>query len=375
MIDAKNTIFIYNFMLMFVEALVLLYLGQGARSEKQNDRRKKLFIVLVAAQWILISGLRAAWVGSDTINYLNNFKKHCKLPWETVFTNFYKFYIEGDESQFFEPGFVLFERVVGIFSNDLIWYQFAIALVFMPLFGKFLYKNSDDPFLSFLVYSGFMYFMFSLTGYRQVISCAIGIFIGYEFIKKRNFWMFLFVIAIAYTVHKSIITFFPFYFLANKKITQRYLTVVIIMAIVLLVFRNQAFGLLKSVVGYDEYAQIDAGAPVNFTILLAILVTAALIQRKFIIYRDESPVVTHCYNGILMMCMTIFAAFVNPTAMRVVYNYGFFLLLFVPKLAQSFSKQNDKFMVYSIIIAVFAFFIITNAKPYQFYWEYGGYRY
>ncbi len=369
---ATNNIFIYNILLDLLWAWIFLYMNSNSRSEERKRKNKKIFCILASVQWILISGLRAEWVGNDTINYLDNFMRHKDLPWSTVFDNFYKFYVEKDPSIYFEPGFILYERIVGIFTDSPIVYNFSIAIVFMSTFGRFIYKNSSDPFISFMIYAGFLYFMFSLTGYRQVLSVAISIFIGYEYIKERKFFKFMLCVLIGATLHKSALVFSIFYFMANKKITKKYIVFVCLTSVGFIVLRGTMFNIVTALVGYD-YKEISVGTPTTFAALLGVIMLVSIVLYKKTFELDKTGYIQHYYNGLFIAAMGLFAAFVNPTALRLVYNFMFMLLLLVPRLMDTFVGAKNRLIAYSVLAAVFLFYIFTNTTPYHFFWEYRGY--
>ncbi len=371
--SATNTIFIVNILLDILWAWIFLYMNNNSRTEERKRKNKKIFCILASLQWILISGLRAEWVGNDTINYLGNFKAHCDMEWSKVFGNFLKYYAPGgDPSQHFEPGYVLFERIVGIFTQSGIGLNFAVAIVFMSAFGRFIYKNSTDPFVSYMIYSGFLYFMFSLTGYRQVLSVAVSILIGYEYIKERKFFKFMICILIGAMLHKSALIFTVFYFLANKKITKSYIAVVCIASIGFLVFRGPMFNLVTALVGYD-YEAISSGTPTTFAALLAIIMVVSIVLYKKVFEIDTTGYAQHYYNGLFIAAMGLFAAFVNPTALRVVYNFMFLMLLLVPRLLDTFVGAKNRLIAYGVLVAIFIYYIFTTTTPYHFFWEYRGY--
>lgn len=369
---ATNSIFIYNILLDLLWAWIFLYMNSNSRSEERKRKNKKIFCILASVQWILISGLRAEWVGNDTINYLDNFMRHKDLPWSTVFDNFYKFYVEKDPSIYFEPGFILYERIVGIFTDSPIVYNFSIAIVFMSAFGRFIYKNSSDPFISFMIYAGFLYFMFSLTGYRQVLSVAVSILIGYEYIKERKFFKFMICVLIGATLHKSALVFSVFYFMANKKITKKYIAFVCLTSVSFIVLRGPMFNIVTALVGYD-YKEISVGTPTTFAALLGVIMLVSIVLYKKTFELDKTGYVQHYYNGLFIAAMGLFAAFVNPTALRLVYNFMFMLLLLVPRLMDTFVGAKNRLIAYSVLSAVFLFYIFTNTTPYHFFWEYRGY--
>lgn len=362
-------IFLLNYILMVIAAGYYIYRSDYSRSNNIEFilRGRKKFIFVVCVLWILISGLRADVVGSDTLNYMQNFDSHKNLPWSTVFTNFYRYYIEGDESQYFEPGYVLFERLAGTFVKTHEGYKFVVAIIFMGSMGRFVYKNSENPFLSFLLYDGLFYNMFSLTGYRQVISVSIGILWAYEFLKKRKPVQFFLLVLLASTIHKSTLFFGVFYFISQKKINIKYVGICAVVIAVMIVARNQIFMFVKDLVGYDQYGVEGGYTQANFLFMFSVLTALCVWRYRYII--DEHPEARIYYNGLIMSWFMIPFAMVSPTSMRLVYDFGFQLMFLLPLVVKSFPEKKDKIIIYMAIVIVFAYFIAVKTPPYIFFWE------
>lgn len=362
-------IFLLNYILMLIEAAILIYNPKYKDNSNREDelRRKKKFIILVCCQWILISGLRADLVGNDTINYMRHFDMHSQLSWNTVLSNFYNYYIEGDESLEFEPGFILFEKVLSVFTDNHEVYKFVVAIIFMGSMGRFVYKNSKNPLLSFLLYDGLFYNMFSLTGYRQVISVAIGIFWGYEFVKKRKPIPFFILLLIAATFHKSTLFFAVFYFISQKKLTKIYVIGAIITIMVMIVLRNPLFNLVKGIAGYDQYEGMENVNQTNFLLMFSVLVILCIWRYRYII--PKHPDAKIYYNGLIMSGAMIPLAMASPTSMRLVYDFAFQLMFLLPLVIDSFPKNKDRALIYLAMLTVFGYFIAVKTPAYIFFWQ------
>lgn len=353
---------------MLFEATILLYKPQTDLnvSAEEIQIKKKYFIILQCIQWILISCLRSDFVGSDTINYTRIFEIHANISWKECFESFKAFFLEENYDRF-EPGYILFEKLVSLIWNNQGFYKFVIAAIFMNSLGRFIYKNSDDPFLAFLLYSGLFYNMFSLTGYRQVLSVTIGIFWAYEYIKQRKFVKFLILVLLAAMIHKSTLIFIVFYFISRKEITTSYVIVSILAIIGMVAFRNQLFGFVKVIVGYDEFGIESGFSQRNFLLLFTILSIVSLWRCPYVL--KSCPEAKVYYNGLIMSAAMIPFAMVSPTSMRLVYDFGFMFMLLVPKVFHSFSDKRDTLIAYACSILIFGFFVATKAVPYEFFWQ------
>ncbi len=362
-------IFFINFMLMLVEAWRLLYAPRRKKdvSETEVQTKKKIFVILQCIQWILISTLRSDAVGADTSNYARIFEEHSELSWRECFDYFKTFYIDARATYEFEPGFVLFEKLVSSIWYNQTFYKFVVAVIFMSSLGRFVYKNSDDPFIAFMLYSGLFYNMFSLTGYRQVLSVAIGILWAYEYVKKRKFFRFLILVLLGSMLHKTTLVFIVFYFICRKKITVLYGFFSTITIMTMIIFRYPLFNIVKGFVGYDEFGFGEGFTQRNFLLLFTVLSILAVWRYRHV--AKEFAEANVYYNGLIMSAAMIPFAMVSPTSMRLVYDFAFMLMLLVPKVYHSFSDEQDRAIAYGGSILVFGFFVATKSIPYEFFWQ------
>ena len=209
--------------------------------------------------------------------------------------------------------------------------------------------------------------MFSLTGYRQVLSVAIGIFWGYEMIKKRKLIAFTLLILIAGTLHKSTVFFFVFYFISQFKLSKKYVFTVAFVVVICIIGRVTIFNMIKGIVGYDQYGSDNGFQQKNFLLLLIMFTCVAIWRYKYII--KVEPKAKVYYNGLIMSFLLFPIAMVDPSGMRLVYDFAFFLMLLLPLIMKSFPLRNDKRIAYAVIITMFAYFVLTKTPKYLYYWQ------
>ena len=77
-----------------------------------------------------------------------------------------------------------------IFSKDYQVFLVFIAVVFMGLMARWIYKNSSMPEISFVIFSTIFYAFFAVTGHRQTLATALIFFLGYEFAKEKKWFRF-----------------------------------------------------------------------------------------------------------------------------------------------------------------------------------------
>jgi transmembrane protein EpsG len=321
---------------------------------------------LASLNWILLSGLRHISIGADTYVYkVYNFDISGNRTWDEIFNSFWV-YFKG-ESLSVEPGYRMFERVIQIFTSNYQVYLIVIAIVFTVSLGKWIYKNSREPLISFLLYSVLFYSFFAITGHRQTIATALVLLIGYERIKKKQLFVFLGLVVVAFTIHKSAIAFLPFYFLANKKITKNYLITMLAIFPVIFFLRFQLMSLLVNIVGYESYLfQYEGAGTWTFTLILLLVFGVTVWKHKTIL--STNPRAIHYVNALILAVFLTPLTFINPSAMRVVQYYSLFLMLLIPDIILSFNKK-ERVIVYYVATGLLLLLFIRNNPSYLFFWQ------
>lgn len=352
------TMYLVNIAFLIIWAILLF-------QKKVSSTNKKIFVTIASLQWIFLSGLRHISIGPDTYNYSNLFNEVQYQSWNQLFENFYNILFLGAYGK--DPGYELFEKFVQIFTSNYQIYLVIIAIIFTVPLGIWIYKNSSEPLISFLIYSCLFYSFFAITGHRQTIATALVVFIGYKFIKERKFWPFLLLVLVAFTIHKSAVSFFPFYFIANKKITKRYLTIVVAIIPVLFVLRHQTMVMLGTFTGYEIYInQFEGAGTWIFTAVLLIVTIVTIWRRKVML--KNNPQVTHYINALIMAFAFVPLTFVNPSVMRIVQYFSLFIMLLIPEIIKSFSKR-ERIIVYYVAATLLIVLFAKNNPQYLFFWQ------
>lgn len=362
-------IFVVNYILTIVWGIVFLYSSGPDISQKTKLWNRKRFIVIVCLQWVLISSLRADIVGADTINYVKLFDKHAQWSWNSIFrslrTNYLKSIAAGSDE--YEPGYIFLEKLISTISTNHAFYKFVIAAIWMGFLGRYLYRNSEDPCVSFIIYSGLFYNLFSLTGHRQTVSAAIGVLYAFEFIKERKLVPFVVCVMISAFFHRSTLALLPFYFLARKRITISYIRFIVGIVGIMIIFRDRIFDYVKRASGYSQYSGTYGFAQRTFIFILLLLTIVLLYARNRILNCHKDSLIY--FNGLIFAWAMVPFAMVSPTSMRLVYDFGLVIMLIVPAYLNSIEDHATRRIIRFVIIAVFAYFVIMRTPEYYFFWQ------
>lgn len=182
--------------------------GMNVQSLKSH---RIMFCVIASVSWGLLSALRHVSIGADTIAYEMSFNRVLHVPiqelWSRVVTTYFtKTLIYKD------PGYNLLVKLLQYISKDPRFLLFFIAVLLFTSMGIWIYRNSQMPYVSYLLFSTLFFGFYAFTGHRQTIATALVVFVGHELIRKRKLMPYLILMLLASTIHKSCLCYLPAYF-------------------------------------------------------------------------------------------------------------------------------------------------------------------
>ena len=330
-----------------------------------SDKNKKAYCGIVAFQWVLISGLRHWTIGADTYSYYKSFVNVKDLSWGKAFDNLFGYLFKGYEVK--DPGYYIFQKFFRLFTTDYQLFLVLIACIFTITMAVWIYRYSDDPLFSFVLYSTLFYEFFALTGHRQTIATALVVFWGYKYIKERKLIKFAGIALVAFVIHKSSIVFVPFYFLANVSITPLYIAIAFIAIGCLFIAGESLYGVVVKNLGFNEEYLVDytKGGAETYSILLIALCIAILFGYSFYKKHDAQKA-THIFNATLLTLGSTLLVFKNQGFMRIQQYYALFLMISIPEFLKLFDHKSKK-LVYALFIIILIAYVVLKNPTYKFY--------
>lgn len=351
------TVYLANIALMTV-----FYLSKN--SLKNVKDKKAFFCVTAMLQWIVLSGFRDITVGADTIAYkIYLFNVTMRRSWQSLFENLINITIRGMSGK--DPGYPLLEKAFQMFSHNYQLWLVAIAIIFTVPLACWIYKNSKNPYISFVIYSCLFYSFFAITGHRQTIATGVVVFACEPLVKKRKLVPFLIMVLLMSTVHKSCLVYVLYYFLYNKKITDRYVVAVIAAMLAGFVFKNQMFRIFSDTSGYT-YETFESTGSYTFSFFYIAVMIVAFWFKKDILAKN--PEANHIYNGMILGMIFLPLTFINPAMMRVVQYFSVNVMLMVPEIIDLFDGK-EKRIITALCVCMLTLLLVKNHPYYKFFWQ------
>lgn len=218
-------------MLFYFGIYIVLLLIAFWDFQYPSKKGKLIFFIPIIIFFIIIGGLR--WnTGNDWLPYYRYFEY---FDWDTYYSK-----------ATFEPGYSQLTRLVIALGGDYTVFLIVYTILLVGLRSFFLYRHVNSILLACLLYYGNNLFDFAAT--RQWLGISI-LLLSIPFIIKRKFIPFLVIMLIAMSVHLSLITFLPAYFIFHKK-WSTFSQVTILLLCVVIGYTGVFAGLMSTITSW-----------------------------------------------------------------------------------------------------------------------------
>lgn len=209
----------------------------------QDEKSRKLCVILCGALLVLVAGLRSADVGIDTPRYVNYYLEYGRNSYAELWA------LHKD------PVFFVFGKLLYmIYGENYTLYLLTIAIFFQIPISKLIYDHSPNLLLSHLLFMAMGYFYFSMTGIRQTLAMAAACW-GFILLLKDSWIKAVVAVLIGSLFHRSGLVFLLGIFMAGRKITYK---TVIMYAAVTILFIMEGQGIITTFLDLGaEYIEDD----------------------------------------------------------------------------------------------------------------------
>ena len=352
-----------------IEYLLIVFCGILYRSKKINGR---IFVIVSFLSMALLLALRANSVGEDTKHFIDIFNYSQHISWDKallsgVDVTYSVVYSVALKVEF---GFVILNKIIGLFTNDGQWFVAIVAFITCFLFGEFILDNSKDVFFSTYVFLCESLFMSSFNLMRQMLALSIAIQ-AYTLMKKEKTKCAVMVILLASCFHRAVLVWLfliLFMKIKNKKKAIKYAAVGLVLINLLMPVIHKIITIF--IPRYASYFTINYWETSigNIAILWMIeIVICALLYRKKLDDDNYIPIISSIfYLGFEFMGITM--TFLS----RIALNFRTLLLLVFPQAEALFtcnSKKIYRFGIMIILAMLYFSYANTSARLYSFFWN------
>lgn len=327
------------------------YLG-----EEVYEARAHLFMAIVTfAVIIFFAGARTHV--ADTTTYIKIFNAY------PLFQNAHDIIFDSNVR---EPGFRLFSILIKTYVSDnyTVWLSIIAVIsgicVMLPL-----YKYSCNFGVSAFLFMASCQFTWMFNGMRQFLVAAI-IFSCTGLILKNRALLYIIIVCILSTIHKSAFILIPMYFIAQGEPWNKRTLLFIGCIILAMLFTSKFTNLLTDVVEQTDYASSvnefkatdDGTSPIRI-LVESIPIIMAFIYRN-IIKNKLTPIIKLSINMSLIASGLYIISKVASSGIllgRLPIYFSMYNLILLPWLLNNiFEKKEKNLLYYMMILCYIAFF-------------------
>lgn len=344
-------------------AYTVFILIMGYFTDMTDNNARKRYLLISSIILILISGLRSYYIGSgDTSRYAAMFFEYTNMTYKEIFENIGK-----------DPIYHIFTVFLSkIFGVNFQYVLICIATIYICSYDKLVYRESPNLLISFIVLISMDFFSFSMHGIRQGLAITF-IMLSYFPLKDRKLLKFLLLVGIATCFHKTAIIFAIAYPFCQMEFNKKTLAMYVVFIVFMLVFGNNIIrNFTLDMAEYDErllyYAYTVKSLSMAGFIQLCMFMSLVLINLRNFRNKDNeaSILITLLALAIVFQTFAIFIA----EMFRVAMYFSIFLVILVPRLLKTYSKDTGRWLSILLCAALlYYFFSVPHKLEYDFYWN------
>ena len=352
-------------MSIYILLIFFLIIGYVILANSKLNNYKKVYCIIVVIILILVAGLRdrtLCIIDTDQV-YIPAFENARVMNLESLINLYDK-----------DALFFFFTRMFALFIENPQIYIFILSIPLNVFVGYLIYKESNSPILSFIMYLALNFYgTFSFTILRQGIAMSF-LILAYFQIKNKKLLKFIIFVLIASAFHQTALIFLASYPLSNMKIGIKQFAFILSGFLIAMIFKNQLLSIILQFLQANRY-QFYADRDVTLS-LTSFLINCIILGVCYYLANDkinEKREYIIQYN--LLIIGTFISAFTNviAEAYRLSMNFTIFSIILLPNLIQKLSNKTRKTVYFAALIFFIAYFFgisLYNAAivPYKTFW-------
>lgn len=340
----------YIILLMLLTILTIVF-NKLKYFDKLKQNKKYINIIFVILTLFLI--VRAPEVGLDYENYGKIFEYAHE-----------KSFVELLTFERHELGFKYYNKIISMIFNNYSFFLAVTSIVSIAGIYYYIKDNSKNYISSILIFVTFNYYAFLFSILRQAIAMSILLF-SIKYIKEKKVYKFLILVVLAALFHKTALIFLPMYFIANIKISRKYLIIYLSAIAIIAVSGKYLLNLIFEYVYKPSTLEAVSGQGIKMLILLVGLAIFAYCQQEKLLKQDKNNQIY--INSIFMAGLIQSIAPVFSLAHRAVMYYSIAMIVLIPNIIETFENKKIKMAVeitmYVVLILYFCY-TTTNLIEY-----------
>lgn len=297
-------------------------------------KNKKTFCIVISLQLFLILALRnTAMVDVDIPVYDKAFQIIRDISFPNLLSETGFFILRGFVG--FEGGYVLFNWLISHIGIGFHGFLVICGAINCVSVGRFIYKYSDNPLLSFSIFIAFDMYTYCFFILRQSLALSI-ILWAVPFMLERKRLKAMLIILLASSFHLTASIIIPLLFVFDKPITRNKFIFVSLIGIFLtfvspFIYNN----IISKILIYFKVGHTDVHFQLNnYVILISIFAILIFTFIDFRIFDDKSLNLV-CWGFLLLFLVEPFAM-CNEVFARSTELYTIFIVILIPEIIRRY---------------------------------------
>lgn len=313
-------------------------------STYQGYGKRKNYIFLMTAIHLFFCGFRYQFLSGDLIKYNTAFRHMGE----------YSYFSDAVLNEWQNTGFLWLMKFFSDKTGNYQLFLFFLAVVTIVLPSIVIYKYSTKPWLSYLVWNCFtFYVLYGFIAIKQGLAMAI-LMLSVICIFESKPVLFLIFTLIAGFFHFPALVFLPAYFVANRKVNFRMIILYFVFAAIVFAFRDEIVSFMGSLYYDDTEFVMRKNGVGGRTIVIVLILAAGYILKGL---REKR--FSQLFNLIVISAiLQMFSVFSNVFT-RLADYYLQFLILYIPDIFYKDPKTEIRSDVAGPILC-----FDSRSKPY-----------
>lgn len=346
--------------------IIVLGLCYQAFNSGTGHNGKKLPIYFFTLPTFALLFFISAFRGDFTTDY-NNYSYLFRLY------NRYDFFEIFQVELYQETGYILFNKIIGIFTDNVLYLFISVSLIILLSFYSQFKKHSPYIWLSVLLFVTVGSYYTSFNIMRQIMAVAI-VFSGSKYLYERKPLKYFLVVIIASLFHKTALIMIIFYYILNLRLSFKNIITLLVGSIVTMLFLDNIIDVVQSRF-YSVYTNESYGmtgmAFTNAVLPIAILVFSLLNATKL-----KKNITKHrvWFNAVVFYAFFSVLGLKVQMVARLSEFFAPYILLLIPLIF--FEMRNDELKVVwmmglTALLVLYNYVVLsgTGYDPYYFIWD------
>ncbi len=349
--------------------IILFGLYYFCKRDKDTDRAKRRFILVMTLAFSVMSGIRHFATGIDTYDYYMSFEEIKTMSWGVIFMGIRDYFSGGF---LVDPGYTLFVKTFQILFPSFYLFNFFVAFVVTSALGKLIY-HGVDTLLGYVVgysyYISLLYWNVPNNLTRQSLAIGIIIFAMFFLLKKKRILAML-LILLSFLIHRSaVIGLIPVAMLYFRNSKLFFLSSLVLTPLIFLVGQELVNFLVYASASERYLIYLDSetkARPIAYIVEMLIFYFMGFgLWKKKLLMNDIKRVSYVCFAFSVVFVSMLW---VNSDLIRIGMYFSIFGVVYLPYCIEN-ANVKRRLMAFLIVMSLLVGRSLMSPQPYHFFWE------